>query len=268
MSLLLLFNQSVASGSLIEQSFSDSVSISDTVIKEQGKSLLDVISLSDDAIKEATKLLAETFVLSDLAVKELGKSLFDNSTIIESFISTSDYSRAFNDVVTLSDSMVKGFFISFLDSVVLGDNTAVQRGIIKDLSESLNLSDNISLKEIGKNISDILNLTDSLNKHFESTENDSVAFSDLITKDVESTRESILSLVDLMEIKILKLRVIEILQLISLMGNSVNLTSEMIQKKEFTTPFSTEREALSEMIYTIYRESAMTKELSLNSYII
>lgn len=134
-----------AAGTDHTKSLSDTVTLSDTItIKAIGKGLSDTITLSDAFARAWTALrtFTDTITMSDAIVKAFGKFLSDTITLSDAVAKA--VTTAFSDSMTLSDNIVKSFGKYLSDTITMSDAFTTVKGILLMLSDTITMSDSFS----------------------------------------------------------------------------------------------------------------------------
>jgi hypothetical protein len=128
------------------RSYSETVSLIDTLSRAVTKTASETVTLSETISKAGTRILSDTATVSDSIKKAVTRSLSDASvTLSDTFATVKGYFRTLTDTTTLSDTVVKSVTRIFSDaSITLSDtmNKVISGGI--SFTETINISDTIS----------------------------------------------------------------------------------------------------------------------------
>ena len=129
-----------------------------------------------------TKDLADTLTISDSITNLLGKQFTDTLTLSDSLDKTYNLNKSdtllTSDQISKLTEMTRGDYYYITDSF----STVLIRNLVKELSDSIRLTDN---KSIGseKKVSDSVSLSDSINKQVSKLCNDTITFLDNLLKE-------------------------------------------------------------------------------------
>ena len=153
-----------AGGEEHEKALSDTINLSDAIIKNFGAPKADTVTLSDGIAKNVGLPEADTISLSDGITKAPGLSksdtisLSDNASLVVAFL------RTLNDSISLSDEIAKNFGTTKADTITISDNlVSVIRAILMSLNDTITMSDEIA-KNVGTTKTDTINISDNFNR--------------------------------------------------------------------------------------------------------
>jgi len=126
-----------------EKSLSDSVAITDSLVKAVGLNKADTVAVADSIAKTAGLLKAETVAIADTIVKAVSLAKTDTVAIVDTFSRTVSYILALADTVTITDSISKAM------SIVKADTMAITDAIVVGIGYALHiaLSDIVTIKD-------------------------------------------------------------------------------------------------------------------------
>ena len=174
---------------------SDSISMSDTFINSFGLNKSDTISMSDVIIKNSGLAKSDVLNMADEALKSSGINKSDTINLSDSILKTPGLNKS--DSVNLTDEIIKTSEINKADTINLTDSFSKVASFLRSFSDTINLSDTI-LKNIGLSLSDTINLSDNFNAIITLilSLNDTVSMSDSISKEVDLSKEDAINLTD------------------------------------------------------------------------
>lgn len=147
------------------KSLSDTVTLSDSIVKSVGIPKSDSLSLSDTIVKSAGLAKDDSISLSDSIVKSAKPVKADSISLSDSFGKVVSFLRTFGDTVNLSDAIVKSVKPVKADSISLSDAIVKSARPVK--ADSISLSDAMDLMIVGsKDIAlgnSLLTITKTLN---------------------------------------------------------------------------------------------------------
>jgi len=152
-----------AEGVLHEKSLSDTVTISDSIMKTASLNKADSVSVSDSIVKSMTlvkddtvtisdsfarivsyvRALADTVVIADTLSKTIGLVKADTMAIADTFSRTVSYVRSLADNVGITDSISKTVSIIKADAVVITDAMTALLQVI----HAIHLSDIVTITD-------------------------------------------------------------------------------------------------------------------------
>lgn len=142
---------------------SDSISVSDAIVLDIGKVLSDTVSITDVITQVVLALsLSDSVAISDSMVKTIDLNAVDIVGISESLVKALGISL--NDAVTISDNAIVSLFyvLNLTDSISIMDAGLTQQLVITK-SDTVGISDSI-VKSIGQKLNDTVTLADVLVK--------------------------------------------------------------------------------------------------------
>jgi len=167
-------------GQAFTKLFTETVTLTDTLVKQPGKVLNETATLTDMAIRSAAKVLSdamtlsdvlaklttkaaltEAITLSDMLIRGTTKSLNESMTLSDALARLTG--KAFSDGVSLSDVLAKLTGKTFADSVTLTDTLIKQLIFVKLLTETITLTDTL-VREARKVLPETITLTDAIAK--------------------------------------------------------------------------------------------------------
>lgn len=122
-------------------------------------SLTETVAVTDVLLKTPSKALTETLTLSDVLNKLIGKVLAEVLTITDVLSAFKTKVVALTETLTLSDTLLKTSNKVLTETIVLTDTLV--KAISKIYTETLTFTDTL-LKNIGKVLTETLTLTDVL----------------------------------------------------------------------------------------------------------
>lgn len=134
-----------AAGAALEKSLSDSVAITDSLLKAIGLNKGDTVIIADSEAKTIGLVKAEAVAIVDSIAKEIRLTKSDVLAIADSFARTVTYLLSLTDTVTITDSISKAV------SIVKADTMAITDAIVVGIGYALHIA-----------LSDIVTITDRL----------------------------------------------------------------------------------------------------------
>lgn len=168
----------------------DGVTLTDDLVKGSLQNLADMVILSDLLNKSTTDNLADIVSLTDGIGKGMGKLEDDLLGVTDAVLFGFICERVFNENLTIADFFKRGTAKAFTDSVVFEENYSIQNVFIKQMVDSLMLSDNEGLRVVGKSISDMLALLDVFHRGREVYNADFISFADITDKGIDLGKDS------------------------------------------------------------------------------
>ncbi len=135
------------------KALSDTINLSDNIIKSMGIIKSDTINLSDNIIKSIETLQSDIINLSDsLIAKDFGLSKSDIINLSDSLINQVSFKRTLTDIITMMDSSD----ISILEVIrevlnltsSLAKNIALESSLSRDVDLESSLAKNIALESL------------------------------------------------------------------------------------------------------------------------
>ena len=206
------------------KSLSDSVAITDSIIKAPSLNKGDTVAIADalarvvefyrvesdtiaiaDAITKAVGLPeADSIALADTILKAVGLNKADTLAIADAILIGNAFIKSFSDTIIIADSLIKAVGQPHADSVAISDSLSKVSAFLRSLSDTITISDSIAdvvdfllsigdsvaitdviEKAIGQSQGDTVAIVDSIIKGVGLNEADSVAIADVIVKAIE-----------------------------------------------------------------------------------
>ncbi len=212
-------NLTTAGGVEHEKALFDTLSITDSIVKDVGMPKSEAALAIADAISKEPQLAkseAALAIADDVTNKAVGLGKADLVAIADTFTKASAFARAFADTIFIADSFTKAsaFIRAIGDTVAIADALAKALGLIKSeaalaiadaiekeprivKADNLALADVLGNKAIGLFPSDTLVLADDLSKTVRMVQVDTVAIADIIAKGFGLPLADTLAIVDL-----------------------------------------------------------------------
>lgn len=172
----------------------DTLNLTDAVVKNFGTSLQDAISLTDSRIKRMFVAKADSIDLSDaITSKNILVALQD--LIGLSDIASKSFGRSFQDNLSLSDSIIKEPKITKSDGLEFAD-LIIGRNFEVVKSDIIELFEVIAKGFYKEPLHDALSLSDQVNKNTTVIRQDTISLVDSYVKDIIFHIETILSIRD------------------------------------------------------------------------
>jgi len=103
----------------------------------------ETITMSDTLQKATTKAFSETITLSETLIKAVTKDFSETITMSEVFSTIKGYAQTFSDTITMSDTVIKAFAKSFSDTITMSDTFSTIRGYFLTFTDTITLTDTI-----------------------------------------------------------------------------------------------------------------------------
>jgi len=176
---------------------SESLTISESLLKEFQRSYSETLSLSEEITRGITKLTTETVQLVDTLQEKFNAFRLETVTFLDSILKSSILSP-FQEGIFLSDSLKKEYRASFSEAVSFQDQT--QRKIKKFLLQTISFLESkilrlshlltettaftdVTIKGTGKELTETISLSDSLQRQVSFLREllESISFIDTVT---------------------------------------------------------------------------------------
>lgn len=170
---------SPASANNYTQTLSDTVTLTDTVLKQAGKALSDTTTITDAIVKQAIKVITETITHTDTVIRAMGRTLTDTVTISDTVLKQDG--RTLLETVTHTDALVRTPGKVLTETVTYTDT--IVRQIARTLTETITYTDTV-LKQMMRALSETITYTDALtaNKVTIKTLSETVTYTDVLTR--------------------------------------------------------------------------------------
>ncbi len=196
----------------ITKTIIESISITDSIEKDVLKNILETITITDSIVKDIVKNISENVVSSDDIQKDVSKFISQTVLITDSIVSGSfrlieeadivisdsigkDVTKNISQTISVIDVLNKGLSYSIFQPFPTTVTDNVSYGVGYFITESVVITDNI-IKDITKNISEIISLSDSISRGVGYTITESISISDNIIKDINKNILESISITD------------------------------------------------------------------------
>ena len=132
-------------GTSYTQNCTESVTISDVLVRATTRILSETATISDILVREIARALSESVTISDVLVRGVTRVLSESISIIDSILR--GITRLLTESVTLTDTLSKAIYRSLSETITLTAN--VYKGITRILTETISLWD-ILWQKLGK----------------------------------------------------------------------------------------------------------------------
>lgn len=170
-------------GQTFTQTCEDSLSLSDTLIKQPAKVLLNSITTLDSIIRSKTMSLVDSISSNDTISMIMSKfrEFTETITTNDSFIARIT-ALVITETIAITDSITKGLvaFKEFVEQVVVADTIAVLKVFVKNISESVSVVESF-VKSFVKVITENISITEFIQKMRDVVYTESVAIVDSMT---------------------------------------------------------------------------------------
>jgi len=165
------------------------------------KSLTDSSTITDNNVRTlvTNKLLTDILTITDANLKITSKSLSDFGTLSDIAYKETVYARSISEDTIITDAYIKNISIPEADSYTISDTISDKLLVIEILSlvDTLTLSDNSAVREIGRVLSDSITLSDTLYPSSVTGIQDSSTITDSISsKDIQKVLSDSVTFVD------------------------------------------------------------------------
>jgi hypothetical protein len=157
-------NLDLQEGGAILKEIADSLSLSDVVLRDKTLTISDSVGLADAPLKHWTPQISDSIALSDAVLRNKTFQIFDS--------------------LGLSDTILRGKQFSVSDFISLCELITVITEIIKQVTDSLSLSDIVSLNK-ALLVADQIRLTDNVYVNKILIISDSMALAEVVEKSVQ-----------------------------------------------------------------------------------
>lgn len=185
-----------ASGTAYTSTLSETITFTDTLLKQATKKLSETITFTDTLLKQLVRILTETITYTDTLIasrlrfsvltdtvtftdtllKQGVKLLADTVTYTDTLIRKA--TKVLSDTATLTDTLLKQASRTFSETITYTDTLLKQGG--KFLSDTITYTDTL-LKKATKVLSDTATLTDTLIKQLTRILADTITYTDTLT---------------------------------------------------------------------------------------
>jgi hypothetical protein len=171
----------LVTGTSYTQTLSDTVTLTDSLIRNPGKVLVETITHTDTFARLGTFLrsFTETLTHTDTIQKQSQKSLLETVTLTATFIGQLIFTKLFSETVTLTDSLIKQGQKVLSDTLSLTDS--ILKSISKTLAEVTTYTDTF-IKQARKTFAETVTHTDTLIRQAGKNLSETIAHSDTFTK--------------------------------------------------------------------------------------
>lgn len=181
---MMLFNRQLTSTE-VNTLYSDATAYTQT--------LTETVTLTDTLLKTPARILSDTVTLTDTLLKTAARTLSEVVTLTDTLLKTA--ARTLSETVSLTDTLLKNAIKNLTDTVNLTDTFERTWVAIRELTETVNLTDTL-IKTPEKVLSEIVSLTDTLIKTAEKVLTDTITLTDTLVKGIERTLSDALALTD------------------------------------------------------------------------
>jgi len=207
-------------GASLTKDLTDSVSLSEAIIKTAKPVKADTINLSDAVIKNCGKILSDATSLSDGIIKGFSTLKSDNISLSDALTNIA-VGLLKSDTITLTDVVIKkDFGMNKSDTITLTDAFDRVVAFIRAFASTLTLTDGM-VKNVGLNETDTINLLEGYNKLIGKGLADGITLADLVFL------TSIITLADAISLSDASVRAVELLKTDSI--NLVDAQAKNIQ---------------------------------------
>lgn len=162
---LLTYGSEETASQSYQKTFSETLTLSDSIIKKPKKILSEIFTLSDSIIKGAGKILSETLSLTDSIIKGAGKVLSETFNITDIFTRIGVFVRTLTETFSITDTIVKGAKKIFSEVFNITDTITAAKKTIKTLTETFNITEIFSRGvQYIRTLTETINITDIIQK--------------------------------------------------------------------------------------------------------
>ena len=166
-----------------KKTFSDSINITDTIKYIIARTLTETINIADSITKSVTRLISDVLSLSDTIIKVISRVLTDGISITEIFSRIVIFIRTLTDSINITDTISKKTARVLNETISIIEVFISSVIISRILTETISLTDTI-VKKTKKVFSENIGITEIFNRvvTFVRTLTDSITITDTISK--------------------------------------------------------------------------------------
>lgn len=142
-------SDTIATLRLQVKNITESITSSDSLIKDAAKLLTQSITTTDIFIRNTFRLFVEAVTATDLAITVqniLGRVLIENVTMTEFYARVYTVYKTLSETVTMVESFVRSSFRSMVESIANSDTFAIMSISFKTFTESISAIQDIAIK--------------------------------------------------------------------------------------------------------------------------
>jgi len=179
---------------LFSKTVSDALSLEDVKQTSVDKSLSDAITLVDSKALKTSLVKEDVLTIAEATAKSFSITLSDSVSLNEE--TTKSSSKTISNSLELVDEINRNTSKSFSDALTLAEEVSVKTIVIKTLTDSMSLSDEVGPFSVGKALSDELTLYDADYKDFFKVISEAFSIEDEVNKSSSRSLASAFSLED------------------------------------------------------------------------
>lgn len=147
-------------GTAYEKTLTDSVSLSEAILKAPSRTLSDSIALSEVINKGTVRIFGDSVSLSEVFSKGVARVFSDAVALADAIIR--GWEKVFSDTLALTDTISRDMTRTFADAVSLLE--VVNKQISLFITDTITIAEDTIIKGVGKTFSETINLVDSITK--------------------------------------------------------------------------------------------------------
>lgn len=202
-----------SSGTEYDETYSETITLVDTLGKSQSRILNEAVTVVDSIIKAGSRAFSEAITLVDTFIgarlrstelteeidivdtvqKSQSRTLTEAIPIVDTIIRSS--SRLFTETVTIVDTVLKNTARTLSEAVPIADLVTGAKVTLKELSETVTIQDSI-VRTISKLNSEVITIVDTLNRSIARTLTQSITIVDTILKTPSKVLSETVTVVD------------------------------------------------------------------------
>lgn len=184
-----------AGGTEHTQSPSETVTLTDSVIRTISRTLNETIALTDTLPRVTNRLLSETVGVIDVLQKTPVRTLSEVITLVDTLENVHIYNTTLSETLTLVDSLVRTTNRTFSETITLVEDLVAIRAIFSTLSETVTIVDVFS-QLLDRTFSETVNLTDTFERVSGRILSEAVTVNDTLIRDPAKLLSELITIID------------------------------------------------------------------------
>lgn len=171
----------------------ETLTFTDSLIKQAAKLLSETVTLTDSLIRSITKVLSETITYTDTVLKQLTRTLSETITYTDTLTKLRTAFKVLTETVTHTDTLIKVTGKVLSETVTYTDTVLKQTA--RALTETITLTATI-VKQAGKLLSETVTMTDTILKLTSRALTETITLADTVLKQASRTFTETLTFTD------------------------------------------------------------------------
>lgn len=168
-----------AGGGSFSQLLSETLTLTDTLIRQSNKTVLETLTVTDTLIKQAAKNLAETVTHTDTLIRRTVRLL--QETVTQTDTLTKIQGKMYQESITLADTFSKQTTKTLLETLTNIDT--LNRQTVRLFQETITLADSVAKNIVtGKLLEETIILTDTLTRQTSRFFQETITHTDSVLK--------------------------------------------------------------------------------------